>query len=75
MSSPAVVIETLESRYVSLIEAAADEIDRRRQGVEEKERDRDQLIIESAPVLRRATAARCARLSVSRIEQIIGGAA
>jgi len=73
MSSPTDIIEKLESRYASLIEAAAEEVSSRRRAVEETERDRDQLIAESAPVLRRATAARCARLSVSRVEQIIGG--
>lgn len=74
MSSPAAIIETLESRYRGLIHAAAEEVDRHRRAVGEAEEKRDQLIRESAPVLRRASAAESAKLSVERIQQIIGGA-
>lgn len=74
MSTPSEVIDALESRYRGMLEAAAAEVGSRRRAVEDKERERDRLIIDSAPILRRETAARSAGLSVSRVEQIIGGA-
>jgi hypothetical protein len=71
MSSPATIIETLESRYAENIRVVASELDDLREEIAIKEGQRDLLIRESAPVLRRAKAAEVADLSVSRVEQII----
>lgn len=74
MTTPAQIIETLEERSVKNLEVVVGELSDLRQNVVGKERERDLLLRESAPVLRRERAAACADLSVSRVEQIIGGA-
>jgi hypothetical protein len=71
--TPAQIIETLEERSVKNLEVVVGELRDLRQNVVGKERERDLLLRESAPVLRRDRAAECAELSVSRVEQIIGG--
>lgn len=71
---PAAMLEALESRSLQNLTVVAEDLDSLRADVVAKERERDRLLRESAPVLRREKAAVAARLSLSRVEQIIGGA-
>lgn len=75
MTDPATVVETLVRRYLQHLEATALALANHRVQVEQTERERDRLLRESAPVLRRDKAATASHLSVSRVEQIIGGEA
>jgi len=63
----------LVDRYSNALRAAALKLKTLRGNVEETEEERDRLLRESVTVLRRAEAAECADLSLSRVDQVIGG--
>jgi len=65
----------LVDRYSTSLRATALKLKTLRGSVDETEEERDRLLRESATVLRRAEAARCADLSLSRVDQVIGGRA
>lgn len=73
MASPAAMIETLESRYAHRLRVVAEELDQLKKRHKAKEQERDNLLRESAPVMRRARAAEIVDLSPGRVEQIVGG--
>lgn len=66
--------KAVADRYVKALEATALTLKNLRGRVGEAEDERDRLLRESAPVLRREKAAEITGLSTSRIGQIIGGA-
>jgi hypothetical protein len=66
--------QALVDRYANSLRAAALTLKNLRGNVAEVEQDRDRLLRESAPVLRREQAADFASVSLSRVDQIIGGA-
>jgi len=74
MTGAAAILDALEGRYLKNLEAIAKALEGLRGEVAKMEDERDLLLRESAPILRRDRAAEGAGLSVSRVEQIIGGA-
>lgn len=82
MTSTASMVEEMEAtravlvdRYTTEIRATALTLKNLRGQAGETEGERDRLLRESAPVLRRSEAAAAAGLSVTRVDQIIGGGA
>ena len=75
MASPAEIIETLEARYEQHLRAVSITLATLRDQEGKVEAERDLLLRESAPVLRRDKAAAAAGLSLPRVQQIIGARA
>jgi hypothetical protein len=67
--------DALVDRYGNSLRAAALKLKTLRGNVEETVEERDRLLRESAPVLQRAQAAEFAGVSLSRVDQILGGRA
>jgi hypothetical protein len=67
--------EALTDRYSRALSATAMRLTNLRATVRSAEEERDRLLMESAPVLRRGEAATAAGVSLSRVEQILGGEA
>lgn len=67
--------QALCDQFATRIEEAVRSLEFFRGEVAGWEIERDDLIREAAPVMTRGRAAACARLSVARIDQILGGAA
>jgi hypothetical protein len=67
--------DALAARYATSLRATALKLKTLRGNVSEAEGERDRLLRESAPVLRRSAAAEAADLSVQRVDQILGGRA
>lgn len=67
--------QTLEERIVSELTGVVDRLDWLRGEVADEEKERDLQIRQLVKVTTRDRAAECARLSRSRVEQILGGRA